>query len=73
MIAIEQLASDFKSLLEYFCGYWEIRKIFFLNIFNNKMIKTKFSRVQYLYMLLLYVYVHKLPVMYVNITPIYIG
>ena len=40
VIAIEQLASDFNSL-KYFRGYWEITKIFVLNIFNNKGIPNE--------------------------------
>ena len=40
-ITIEWLASDFNSLLKYFCWYWEIMKIFFSNIFNNEIITGK--------------------------------
>ena len=41
MIAIEQLASNFNSLLKYFSGYWETTKHFLLNIFNNEIITNK--------------------------------
>ena len=35
--AIEQLASDFNSVLKYFHGYWKTMKIFFSNIFYNEI------------------------------------
>ena len=41
MIAIEQLASDFSLLLEYFRGYQVTMKIFLLNIFNNEIIANE--------------------------------
>ena len=41
MIAIVQLASDFNSLLKYFCGYWKATKIFLLNIFSNEIIANE--------------------------------
>ena len=41
VIAIEQLASNFNSLLKYFRGYWETTKIFVLNIFKNKVIPNE--------------------------------
>ena len=41
MIAIEQLASDFNSLLNYFLAYWETTKIFLSNTFNYQVIPNE--------------------------------
>ena len=41
MIAIEQLASDFNSLLNYFLAYWETTKNFLSNIFNYQVIQNE--------------------------------
>ena len=35
---IQYVASDFNSLLKYFCGYWETTKNFLSNIFSNEII-----------------------------------
>ena len=40
-IAIKELAKYFKSLLKYFCKYWEITKIILSNISNNEIIPDK--------------------------------
>ena len=40
-IAIKELANYFKSLLEYFCKYWEITKIILSNISNNEIISDE--------------------------------
>ena len=48
MIAIEQLASNFNSLLKYFHQYWETTKTFLLNIFNNEInSKENFPEYEY--------------------------
>ena len=34
-------ATNFNSLLKYFCGYWETTKNFLSNILNSKIIANK--------------------------------
>ena len=41
MIAIEQLLSDFKPLLNYFLAYWETTKKFLSNSFNYQVIQNE--------------------------------
>ena len=41
MIAIEQLASDFNPLLNYFLANWETTKNFLSNTFNYKVIQNE--------------------------------